>query len=325
MIQASDQALPIPATEVAQVTVSVKRDTSLPKFHRQEYSYTINEDQLVNSTVADVLVRDNDKAGKLVFKIEEVYPALSFFRVDIVQEGEAKVVVNKPLKEESLQLTSYKIIFKVYDSSYPNNLEEVDFIINVRRNINGPRFNPSAYRKEILDKQRLGEPLLTISANDPDGDIVKYRPLNETSSDWQYFFLDEANGTLMVRKSLQGIERDFSLPVQAYDPRGRTANGMISVIVKLDNTPPIFDEVVIPKPVSENSVNGSDIIEVQVNDPDRKGDIKFEIIGFDPAQKYFAVEPISNTGRAKIRIVKDLKTDPLKLLSYSVSSFSLSL
>lgn len=59
-----------------------------------------------------------------------------------------------------------------YDSAYPEATAEAQLFINVTRNVNGPRFQPSAtYEKVIVDSYGVGEEILSVRATDGDSTV----------------------------------------------------------------------------------------------------------------------------------------------------------
>ena len=58
MVQASDQALPTDRTTNAQVTITVPRDTTPPRFEQPEYTVEVAEDVNLGSGVIEVKATD---------------------------------------------------------------------------------------------------------------------------------------------------------------------------------------------------------------------------------------------------------------------------
>ncbi len=55
------------------------------------------------------------------------------------------------------------------DDAEPGRMATADVTILVQRNANAPKFSETQYRVEVSDRATLGEPVVTVEAEDEDG------------------------------------------------------------------------------------------------------------------------------------------------------------
>ena len=90
---------------------------------------------------------------------------------------------------------------QVYDSANPSEKAETKLYITVKRNVNEPKFTKEKYEATVAENFPLGEPVLTVKAEDHDGDEVRYR-IMAAESVKRFFFMNPLNGQLSVAKPL---------------------------------------------------------------------------------------------------------------------------
>ena len=98
---------------------------------------------------------------------------------------------------------NFQIQLEAFDDTYPQN-KEIEYItITVNRNAHSPAFSATAYTKTVSDSFPLVTELLQLSARDEDGDVLSYSLVDHSNNGaLDYFFIDEAVGTVMLKKPL---------------------------------------------------------------------------------------------------------------------------
>ena len=105
----------------------------------------------------------------MVYEITGVYPAPSFFSIKTLNDGTGRIELAQSLTKDSLQLAKYQLNILAYDSSYPNKKATATLVVSVRRNVNGPEFQPSSsYSKTIVESFVVGDNILQVKAVDKD-------------------------------------------------------------------------------------------------------------------------------------------------------------
>lgn len=108
----------------------------------------------------------------------------------------------------------------------------------------------------------------------------------------------------------------LQLTIEASDQRGQTSAATVVIKISRDEQPPRFEGAPYkPGQVSENSANNSGVYTVKCSDPDSKGGIQYEMIGLYPAEQFFQMD----RDKGVVRIINNLKSDPLRLMSYTVN------
>ena len=94
-----------------------------------------------------------------------------------------------------------QLVVQVYDSANPSEKAETKLFITVKRNVNVPKFKKDSYVATLAENFPLGEPVLTVEADDRDGDEVRYS-IMAAESVKRFFFMNPLNGQLSVAKPL---------------------------------------------------------------------------------------------------------------------------
>ena len=104
--------------------------------------------------------------------------------------------------------------------------------------------------------------------------------------------------------------------ILARDGRGRNASAVVVIDVTRDEQVPVFSDVPAVLTVSENAVVTSKVLALTASDADLSGQLVFELTGLYPAAQFFAVDRTSGV----VTVTSSLREDPLKLLTYTVST-----
>ena len=126
----------------------------------------------------------------------------------------------------------YRLIVQALDNGTPSKFDTTVATITVNRNRFGPEFNPRDYNKRILETQvrliiylrlafcycatetiaasvaglfhlqAVGVPIVTVRAQDRDGDEVRYRLIGDGNSQ-SFFTVNTETGEISVRQDLR--------------------------------------------------------------------------------------------------------------------------
>ncbi|XP_064610242.1 protocadherin Fat 4-like [Liolophura sinensis] len=301
---------------VATVIVNVIRDRSPPVFPRDRYDVTINETKPVNEGVVTLVATDPDLKGRIIYEATNVYPAPEFFGV----RPSGQVYVRRSLTEDSLQLRIYELVVEAYDSRYPLNRTQATVFITVRRGARGVSFQPSAtYEARISScDPSTGSIIQTVRATAEDGSSagMRYSFVNSSLAIRQMFTINPTTGVITNLRPLNQAAADFyTLIVRATDPLGRTALGIVNVILNCRSEPPVFPGGSVTIIVNVTDPVRTRIHNVTAVDPDSPpGELRYEIVGVDPSPEFFEID--SRTG--VIYLKKQLSTDPRQLQVYVI-------
>ena len=163
-IQASDQRVP-ERIDNAQVTIRVSRNQFAPVFFNTPYRTNVQETRPVGAVVFGLECSDQDIRGEVQYESIGLYPAQSFFNVNITT---GVVTLAQSLKDDGFARQEYTLRVVCYDSLVPSQRTSVDLSIGVIRNINSPIFSRSQYVVTIPEDFAQNQPVLNLLATDLD-------------------------------------------------------------------------------------------------------------------------------------------------------------
>ena len=148
-----------------------------------------------------------------MYDLVGVYPSQSFFSLQTLADGSARILLREDLRSDNLQLSHYILRVRAFDSVYPDAVATSDVNVVVERNRNGPRFEPDdVYERKLSDSFEVGEQVLQVRAvDDDDGDVIRFEAVDKTSSVWQVFLLDERTGVIYLIKPLTNTMSSFQV------------------------------------------------------------------------------------------------------------------
>ncbi|XP_015266636.1 PREDICTED: protocadherin gamma-B5-like [Gekko japonicus] len=194
-----------------------------------------------------------------------------------VREGEdgskyAELVLNKQLDRESE--SSFHLTLLAVDGGKPAKTGTAKILINViDANDNPPVFTQKVYKVSLKENTPKGSSVVQVKATDRDEGSnaqITYSFSNIAKSTHQKFSLDPQVGTITVMETLNFEETEkYSVAVEAKDGGGLVAqcNVEIKIIDENDNAPEIL-LASLSNPVSEDSVSGTLVALINVNDRD---------------------------------------------------------
>ncbi|XP_065921690.1 protocadherin Fat 4 isoform X2 [Magallana gigas] len=290
--------------------ITIDRNEQSPFFTNTPYSESLGQGRTASETVIfTVTARDpdlNPSTGSLRYETIGNYPAPSFFSLNTTT-GEIKVA--RGLMEDGLQRSQYNLVVIAYDTQYPADRATATVTFNVNRNPNSPVFTQSGrYLVTVPESLPLGSIVTQVLASDADNDVVSYfisQTGNTGQEDLDFFYLNAETGVITLKSLLTStILNSFTFDVVARDPSGKTGNAVVTVTVTRDQ-PPVFVSTPYRTSVVENRQINSKIFTVAANDPDRKGQIVYGVVGSLNAPFYFGVDNSSG----EVAVINDLKTD----------------
>ena len=293
------------------VTVIVLRNQS-PFFISEPYRLVISERADVATSLYQVTANDNDLIGEIVYTVLGDIPAPSYFTVD------ANTGVISATNDLMLDNTiNYRLRVGAYDSVIPYDVATSTVSITVLRNDNEPIFLEEPYQLTLSESTVVGTSVYRITANDADGDIIRYSMLdvltNEIAVD--HFYLHPDTGEIYLTNSLTDFTlRQISISVRASDQRvpERVDDSVVVIDILRDQFPPIFNDEPYIVSVTDNQPLNVSIFQVNAFDQDLRGDLMYESIGLYPAQSFFSIGALD--GRIFTR--RSLKEDGIARESY---------
>lgn len=139
-VQVTDNGYPNPQSDTATAIITIDRDLNVPVFtSNARYAVTIDETTNIGSSILNVQASRLNLVGRIYYESIGDYPAQSFF---MVQNTSGAISVTQDLRQDNLRLNSYLLRVVAYDTSVSRLRATAECFITVRRNLNGPIFNP---------------------------------------------------------------------------------------------------------------------------------------------------------------------------------------
>ncbi|RUS85647.1 hypothetical protein EGW08_006593, partial [Elysia chlorotica] len=316
-VSVTDRGYPVGQTDSATIIVSVDRDTAIPVFtSNARYEITIPENTDIGETLLNVRATRLNALGRIFYEVVGNYPAPSFFSV---QNLTGAVSVASDLRTDNLGLTSYILKVRAYDTGVPYLAAEAEVFINVVRNLNRPVFNPARYLVTIREDIDVNTFIQRLNVTDPDGNQVTCAiagtPLSQV-----YFAIEPDTCLIRIRAPLtddNARNTEYTITVNAQDnvqQNTQFASAEVIVTVIRDLFRPQFTNLPTTITLQETNAINDTVFTATATDADRKGQIRYEVIGLFPSQSFFDVDVIS--GRVVLR--NSLMSDAEGRTSYTV-------
>ncbi|XP_013411494.1 protocadherin Fat 4-like [Lingula anatina] len=292
-----------PNTAEVNIRVNVIKDVT-PEV--ANVTLEIPEDMGVGTVIATIQGRKDNVVGHLKYETDGIYPAPTFFSIN---ETSGQIQIARSLRKDTLRLTSYTLVVRVFDTSSPSSVGVANVYITVTRNPGQVTVFPTSHRLTIQDTQLVGEDLFILNGTDPSGDKL-YWNISGSELAREYFWVNPDTGAISVKKDLtldtSGTE-NYVVLVCAYDPYGSTACSNIVVHVNRDKNVPEFpgqqNNFTVPDSTNETTV--ITIVRARDDDCPDSAQILYNLVGEFPAPSFFEIEP--TTG--EISLKTDLKLD----------------
>ncbi|KAH3862832.1 hypothetical protein DPMN_025807 [Dreissena polymorpha] len=316
-IRASDQRDP-PKFDTAEIRITVERDSRPPFFISIPATFSIAENRtFADGIIYNVTANDNDKKGKMEFGLVGEGAAPSFFMFDVVNET-AYVRVRQGADILNDQQAEYSLVFRVWDSEYPDNYDEDILKLVPNRNPGKPTIlNLAGLSTTIWDTHGLGEVIIRVNATDTDPrDVLSWSILDAASL--EYYFINQQTGDITLRKLLTlGTQTSNSVQVQVCDNRAafrKCDQATVTITIRRNLQSPRFQSLPYFANPTRNALSGSFVVQTSANDGDLRGVIMYGKTGnFESANSFFRIAANNGT----VTLIKDLSQDGLYAQRYN--------
>ena len=285
----SSYSLTVQATEISSKPLKsitnviiqvINVNDNSPEFSLVEYrSESIMENVPVGFTVIKVSARDCDcsqtcecAGGLLTYSMEKF---TDMFRIDHIT-GEIKII--RSLDYDTI--SEYRFQVKVKDTGDNTHTGVADVVINVANvNDNAPKFTPDSGVVSIVENIQRGTIVITVQAQDLDGDAIKY---DFSSKDNSNFEIGKDNGVVRITTINNPLfsRDDYILNITASDGINIGYFTLKVVVEDVNDNSPVFRKCSQYFPVvSEQMPINTKVIQVTATDLDRgrNGEVEYDI------------------------------------------------
>ncbi|XP_033127144.1 protocadherin Fat 4-like [Anneissia japonica] len=269
-VEASDGTL----TSRASVEIEVNDfNDNDPIFSEPVYSFSVSEDEVINSEVAIVTATDADDGSNAELEYSIVEDG--GFGEDVFQINSETGVISLTEKLDYETRAYYALTVQASDKGSPSRLSTATVYFNVLDvNDHSPIFNPDHYEQWVLENTSIGTQILQVIAEDADSGnnaIFKY---TITSGNSGNLFTINDDGIIYTNKVLDRESKAFyNLAVTATDQpsdpsMARSSTAQVSILLSdiNDNAPQFTNPGIISVP--EDTSIGTIIMVIHATDPD---------------------------------------------------------
>nr|XP_006001093.1 PREDICTED: protocadherin Fat 1 isoform X1 [Latimeria chalumnae]XP_014346958.1 PREDICTED: protocadherin Fat 1 isoform X1 [Latimeria chalumnae] len=270
-VMATDHGAPQTLSSTCKVEVSVLDiNDNPPVFEHREYIATVSEDISTGTEILQVYAASRD----IEANAEITYSIISgneHGKFSIDSNTGAFFVIGSLDYEISHE---YYLTVEARDGGTPSLTDVATVNINVTDiNDNTPAFSRDVYTAVISEDATLGQPVITVMAEDVDGpsnNHIHYSIVNGNQG--TPFTIDPTKGEIKVAKQLDREKvSGYTLTVQASDngnpPRLNTTTVNIDVS-DVNDSPPVFSQANYSIIIQENRPVGSSVLQLIVTDKD---------------------------------------------------------
>ncbi|CAG9865049.1 unnamed protein product [Phyllotreta striolata] len=302
------------------VTVHIKViDRSMPVFKKQFYSESIPENVELHSPLSISIEAESPLSRKLIYSIVKGNE-MEQFALDF-NTGVISVVDELDFEEKSL----FDLIIRATDSVSGVYAEVPVSIVLQDVNDCPPEFTEENYNVSISEAAQFGTPILTVLALDGDTGINKeitYSIAKDDGKESEYFFIDEDDGTIYLKQSLDHEEANLHHFVVVATDRGvpslaSTTHVWLKVLDMNDN-PPKFEQSSYACGLSIGAKRDQFVTVVRASDLDEvdADNLRYSIANGNDHQT-FSMDPA--TGVVTLTNLANFGAQPVMLLNVSVS------
>ncbi|XP_044259255.1 fat-like cadherin-related tumor suppressor homolog isoform X4 [Tribolium madens] len=302
------------------VTVHVKViDRSMPVFKKQFYSEVVPENVELHSPLSISIEAESPLSRKLIYSIVKGNE-LEEFALDF-NTGVISVVDELDFEQQP----QYELLIRATDSVSGVYAEVPVSIVLQDVNDCPPEFTQENYNVSISEAAQFGTPVLTVIANDNDTGInkkISYSIQNDSNNSSEYFYIDENEGVVYLKQSLDHEEasshhfivvaKDLGVPSLSS-----TAHVWLTVLDMNDN-PPKFEQTSYSCCLLINANRDQFVTIVKASDPDEvdQNSLRYTIVAGNE-QQTFSMNP--ETGIITLTNLANFGNENTMILNVSVS------
>ncbi|KAJ8945175.1 hypothetical protein NQ314_009307, partial [Rhamnusium bicolor] len=302
------------------VTVHVKViDRSMPVFKKQFYSEVIPENVELHSPLSISIEAESPLSRKLIYSIVKGNE-LEEFALDF-NTGVISVVDELDYEQQS----QYELLIRATDSVSGVYAEVPVSIVLQDVNDCPPEFTQESYNVSISEAAQFGTAVLTVTAHDNDtgnNQKIIYSIQKDSNNATEYFYIDENEGTVYLKQSLDHEEASSHHFIVVATDQGvpsisSTAHVWLSVLDMNDN-PPKFEQSSYSCGLSISSKRDQFVTIVKASDLDEvdQHSLRYTIVGGNE-QQTFSMNP--DTGIITLTNLANFGNQLITLLNISVS------
>ena len=262
IVEAYDLGFP---KRASQTTLTIKIHKAYTQVKTKDTA--VPENLAVGSTVSNVSSVDPYTGSDKGFRYYLIGKSSVFFAMN---EATGEITLRQPLDRE----TQDKHILSI-QSRGPTSNGIGELTVDVTDiNDNSPIFNPTNYLITVSETELLGQPIVTITANDKDLGINAAVEYSIASGQTDLFEIDSISGEIKLKDHLDYEKsQSHSLTISAKDkgsiphPAAKNANVQIIVRDYNDNCPK-FENSTYEKSVREQSFISAPFLQLVVTDKD---------------------------------------------------------
>ena len=268
------------------VDVNVIRETENLRFTLPEYAVTISETRPVD----DVVVQTFANPGNPTYTILSGEPGITYFEIN---PNNGQVSVRRDLRTDPAYLQFYRLLVQATGQGAISTQTAQAYVnITVIRNANSPIFTQNEYQRVIPDNTPVGTSLLTVTANDADGDSIYYTVVDGIDA-VNYFYMNPVTGLISLRTYMYNVgDNQYIFTVQASDQRvnERVTTARVVITILRDQATPQFTREPYGGSILETNVNGTAITQATCLDSDLRGQIAYRAVQYSVSTAFFAID-----------------------------------
>ncbi|XP_041359153.1 protocadherin Fat 1-like isoform X2 [Gigantopelta aegis] len=280
LVTAQDMGRPSrTATRSFRIVIADEND-NIPKFEYENYSTTLYENVLVNSTVLQVYANDAD-SGMNARIMYSILTDTDDFSIDL---HTGMIKVKNTLDRERQKV--YHLEIEAKDTGQKKRLSSTTLVTISLLDVNDntPKFVPETYNIKVREDLPIGTVIMTLTAVDPDANDngrITYKLVDGMDSK---FSLDKLTGTIRITEKLDYKEKQvFNITARAEDwgkPKLISTCLLNVEVVDVNENlhPPQFESFIRMGSVAENERIGTFVMHVVAHDPDGPADKSGQII-----------------------------------------------
>ena len=245
----------------------------------------ISESLAVGEQVVAVTASDKDTGsnGRVFYHIVGGDPSSEFG----IGLKNGSIYVNKPLDYE--RITSYRLNVVAMDGGrLPKSQSVIVAITILNENDSPPEFVPQEYDAFVAENTPSGEPVVTVTAIDPDHLINTHITYDITNPQHKRFFaIDPVSGEVTSKIVFDfEVQQLYEVLIMASDGgnpalQSQTPGKLRVHITSVNEFTPKFTKSVYDVSVAENAPVGQSVTQISATDEDRgpDGEVLYELVG----------------------------------------------